>query len=89
MQPYSSTNITLSLEEILFYFTEESDFHMMDDQSIAVHAFTRSMLTSLSVDEILLPRYVNWSTYLRGSLLKVEMAPFCLKHMNSVLFVFT
>ena len=38
-------------------------------------------LTSLSVDKILLPRYLNWSTNFRG----LEMAPSCLKHMNSVL----
>ena len=35
------------------------------------------MLTSLSVDEILLPRYVNRSKNFRGLLLKVEMAYFC------------
>ena len=28
-----------------------ADFRMIDDLSIAVHAFTRRMLTSLSVDE--------------------------------------
>ena len=33
---------------------------MIDKLSIAVHAFTRRMLISLSVDEILLPRFVNW-----------------------------
>ena len=39
------------------------------------------MLISLSVEEILLLRYVNWSTNFRGSSLKMEMAPFCLKHI--------
>ena len=33
------------------------------------------MLTSLSIDEILLPRYVNWSIDLRGLLFDEEMAP--------------
>ena len=32
---------------------------MVVNLSIAVHAFSMYMLTSLSVDEILLPMYVN------------------------------
>ena len=36
------------------------------------------MLISLSVDEMLLSRYLNWSTYFRGLPLK-ETAPSCLK----------
>ena len=35
------------------------DFYMIDNPSIAVHAFARRKLTSLSVDEILLPMYVH------------------------------
>ena len=61
---------------------------MIDNQSIAVNAFARHMLTSLSVDEILLPRYVNLSINFRGLLLRVNMVPYHLKQMNSVLFVF-
>ena len=38
-----------------------SDFHIIDNLSIVVYAFTRRMLTSFSVDEIWLPRYVKWS----------------------------
>ena len=56
---------------------------MIDNPLIAVHAFTRCMLTSLSVDEVLLPR--NIST---GLPLRVEMAPFHLKLVNSILFAF-
>ena len=37
------------------------------------------MLTSLSVDVILLLRYVNRSSNFRGLSLKVEMVPICLK----------
>ena len=36
---------------------------MNDNQSIKVHVFLMSMLTSLSVDKILLLRYVNKSAY--------------------------
>ena len=53
---------------------------MIDNLSIAVHAFHILMLTSLSVDEILL------STNFRSLTFKVEMTAFCLKYMNSVLF---
>ena len=35
---------------------------MIDNLSIVVHACARRMLTSFSVDEILLPTYVNFST---------------------------
>ena len=38
------------------------DFHRADNQSIAAHAFPMPMLTPLSVEEILIPRYVKWST---------------------------
>ena len=59
---------------------------MVDNLSIAVYAFPMRSLASLSVDEILLLRYVNWSTNFRGLPLKVETAPSCLKHMNSVFY---
>ena len=36
-----------------------SDFHMTDSLSIAVHAFVSRVSMSFSVDETLLPRYVN------------------------------
>ena len=60
---------------------------MIDNLWIAVQVFASHMLTSLSVDEILLPRYINLSTNFRGLLLKVKISP-CLKHMKSVLFAF-
>ena len=36
--------------------------HIVINLSIAVHALPMCMLILLSVDEILLPRYKNWST---------------------------
>ena len=62
---------------------------MINNLSISVHAFTRHMLTSLSVDEILLLRYMNLSTNFRGLPLQVKIAPSFLKQMNSVFFSFT
>ena len=56
---------------------------------MAVHTFSLHILTSLSVDEILLPRYVNCSTNFRGLPLKMKIAPSCLNHLNLILFVFT
>ena len=46
---------------VVFIFSNRSDFHMIDSLSIAVHAFTRRILISLSVDETQLLRYVNLS----------------------------
>ena len=50
-----------------------SDYYMAVNRSIAVHVLSMCMLTSLSVDEIFLPRYINRSTNFRGLPLKVEM----------------
>ena len=57
--------------------------------SIAFKSVARRMLISFSVDEMLLPRYVNWSTYFRGLPRRAVIALFCLKYMNSFLFTFT
>ena len=59
---------------------------MLDNITIAVHVIARLILTSLSVDEKLLPRYVNLFTNFRGLSLTVKMAPSGLKHMYCVLF---
>ena len=52
-----------------------SDFHMDVNWSIAVHALPMHIWTSLSVDEILLPKNVKWSTNFRGLPFNAEMAP--------------
>ena len=62
---------------------------MIDSQSIAIHAFASRILTSLLVDETLLPRYVKLSTNFRGLSFRVEMAPPRFKHMYFVLLAFT
>ena len=54
---------------------------MIAKLSIVVYAFARQMLTSLSVDKILLLRCVNWSTNFRSLPVTAEMAP-CLKHTD-------
>ena len=59
---------------------------MINHPPIAVHAFLTRILTSLSVDEILLLRDGNLSTTIKGLSFNIEMSPTCLKHMNSLLF---
>ena len=80
VQPYS--NMAPAWKNSNLILSERIDFHMVDNLLIAVHVFSMHMLTLLSVDEILLPKYVNCSTNLRGLLSNVEMEPTCLKHMN-------
>ena len=48
-----------SLEKSRFILSDWSDFYHIDRRKVAVHAFARRKLTSFSVDEILLPRYMN------------------------------
>ena len=60
-------------------------FHMTDCLSITVHAFASLVLMSFSVDETLIPWYVNLSTSFRELPFNVEMLPLWLKHMYSIL----
>ena len=66
--------IQLQLGKIPVLFYQKSDFHMIDNLLIAVDAFPINMLTSLSVNDILLLRYVNWCINFRGLSFNVEMA---------------
>ena len=49
---------------------------MDENISVTVHSSIMRMLTSLSVDEILLPKYWNWCTNFRGLPPKVQVALF-------------
>ena len=84
VHPYCIMDTATACKKSHFILWDKSDFPMIDNLSIAFHIFDRFMLTSLSVDEMLLPRYVNLSTDFSGLPLRVEKAPFCLKHMCSV-----
>ena len=64
VQPYSSTDTITAWKNVSFILSERSSFQMIDNQSIAIPAVPICILTSFSVDEILLPRYVNMSTNL-------------------------
>ena len=71
---YSCTDTTQIWKRPSFILSERS-FHINNSMSIAAHTFSRCMLTSLSVDEILLPRYQNWAANFRDLSLLVAIAP--------------
>ena len=60
-----------------FILLERSDFHMIESLIVVVHSFTRCILTSLSVDETLLLRYVNLPTNFRRRPFTMACTPFC------------
>ena len=85
-----STIVTVTTWKKSQFSLSKSDFHMIDNPSIAFYSDVRRILISLSVGEILLPRYLSLSTYFRSLPLQKEMAPSSyLKHIYSVLLVFT
>ena len=89
VQAYSCTDSTTVLKNSFFNLSKRSDFYMIDNLSTAVPALPMNLVTSLSVDEILLPRYVNGSIDFRGLPFDVDITPFYLKHINSALSAFT
>ena len=56
-----SVALTRQLNSI-FFLSERWDVYIVNNFSIAVYAFPVHMLTWLSVDKILISRYVKWST---------------------------
>ena len=56
VQSYSNTYMATAWKKSRFIWSERSDFHIVDNLSMAVHALLILMLTFLSVDEILLQR---------------------------------
>ena len=82
-------NTATAWKKFHFILLARLNFHIIDSLTISFHAFAKCMLASLSVDEMLLLRYVNLSTNFRGLPLTVEMTSFCLKHIYSVLSAFT
>ena len=76
MHPYSSVDTTVAWKKLRFILSEKSDFHMIDNLSIAVHVSASLILMSFSVDETLLPRYGNLSTSFREPPSNMKMSPF-------------
>ena len=68
--PYICIDTATALKKYRFILSERLDFDKIDNLSSAVHTFLMHMLISISVDEILLPRYVNSSSNFRGLLFR-------------------
>ena len=58
VQPYNNTDTAIA-QNSHFILSERTVFHRIDNNSLADHTFLMYMLTLLSVDKILLPRYTN------------------------------
>ena len=77
VHPYSNTDTATVWKKSYFILSERPDFHMFDNLLIVSYTFARHQLTLLSVDEILLLRYVNRSNF-RGLPIKVENHFICI-----------
>ena len=84
VNPYNRIDSTAVRRKILFILSDKSDFHMIDDLSIVVHTFASHILRLFSVDETLLPGYVNLSTSFREPPFSVEMSPFYINTCTSL-----
>ena len=70
IQPNISTDTATAGKYSSFDLSERFDFHMVVNPSIAVYAH----VSSLSVDETLLPRYMNWPISFRSLAFNIEIA---------------
>ena len=60
------------MEKMRFISSDRSDFHITDNLLIVVLVFLSRVLMSFSVDEMLLPKYVNLSASFREPPFSVE-----------------
>ena len=65
VQSYNSTDTATTWKNCCFVLSERLDFHIVGNLLITVHALFIRMLTLLSVDAILLLRYVKCSDFRR------------------------
>ena len=70
---YNSMNTANAWKKSRFILLDRPDLYMINNLLIAVLAFARKILTSLSVDEMMLLIYKNCSTGFKGQPLKVKM----------------
>ena len=83
-----SNHIAATWKNSCFISSDRLDFNVIDNVFIAIYAFPIRIFSSISVNEILLPRYVKWLASFIGLPFHMEISPFCLKHMDSVVFKF-
>ena len=74
VHPHSNTDTAIVSKKSLFILLDESYFRMIKNLSIEILTFAGRLLTSLSVDEMSLPMYMNQSTSFGGVPLRVAMA---------------
>ena len=79
--PNNSTDMATTWKIYHFILSVIFNFHIVNSLSIAVLVFPKRIL---SVDEILLPRFVKWFTNFRGWSYNVEKSVSCFKHMNRI-----
>ena len=72
--PFNNTDTDMVRKKSRFILSKSWKFHMLVNLPLAVNALSMSTLTLLSVDEILQPKYLNWSTNFI-----VELTSFLLK----------
>ena len=89
VHPLSRIETTAAWKKLRVISLDWSVFYLIDNLSIAVHALARPKLILVSVDEMLLPTYVNLFNYFREPPFKMDISPFWLKYTNSVLSAFT
>ena len=80
VHPYSSIDTAIAWKKLCFILSDWPDFHMTDNLMRAVYAFVMCILTLFSVDEIILPKYVNLSANFSGLSLRVVIVPSHLSH---------
>ena len=68
-----------------FISSDQSNFHMINNLSMALYTFPRSLFTLPTVNEIILPIHTNCSNKFGDILLRLEMVPFCL--LTRTLFI--
>ena len=60
--PYSSIDTTTAWKKFCFISMDTLDFHIINSLSKVFHAFSKHILTSLLINEVLLSMYMNGST---------------------------
>ena len=86
VHPYRRIDTTTVWKKLRLILSDKSDFHMINNISITVPAFAWRILI---LHEKLQAKYINLFTNFREPPFRVEMSPYWVKHMYSVLSTFT
>lgn len=78
VDPYTRTDSTMALKKFLFKEPDNQDLQIIVNLSRALQASATLVLTSFSVEHMLLPRWMNCSTFFKAFSLTVFISPFWL-----------